>query len=98
MASSPVVFEDRGLSREAGVEVSPTPNPRNFVTELAAKIDRSGIEGLLRKGGPEFKLVTVTVTLMAVVTADRYIHRERATTRRRLMQGTTPRPLIAPAV
>ena len=46
------------------------------MTELAAKIDRGGMQGLLRIGGPEFKQVAVTVTLMAVVTADRYIYRE----------------------
>ena len=54
----------------------PTPNPGNFVTELATQVDRGGMQGLLRIGGPEFKLVAVTVTLMAVVTADRYIYRE----------------------
>src|ERR1700686_659637 len=61
---------------------SPAPNPGDVAAKAMAKIDRGLMQGQLRGSRPKLELVTVTVAAMAIVAADRHVHRERATTPR----------------
>jgi len=74
---------------------SPAPDPGNVATKPMAKVHGGLMQRKLPGGRPELELVAVTVTPMAKVTTDRYVHRERAmpTTGPCVMQGTASVPL-----
>src|SRR5271169_6236001 len=75
---------------------SPALDPRNVAAKAAAKVHRGLIQRQLGGGCPEFQRIALTVAAMAIVAADRQVHRERATMLRRgLMQRTTAVPLHA---
>ena len=57
---------------------SPAVNPWNFLPELTAQVDGRWVKWILGGFRPEFELIASTTTLVAVVAAHRYVHRERA--------------------
>lgn len=72
----------------------PPLNPRDRAPQPLAEIDRRPMQGQLAGCSPQFQLVPVTVTAMAVVAAERQVHGEGTTPLgRRLMQGTAAVPL-----
>jgi hypothetical protein len=74
---------------------SPAPNPGNFAAKPMAKVHGGLMQRKLPSRRPELELVAVTVTLVARVTSDRHVHRERAmpSTDPDVMQRTTSVPL-----
>ena len=73
---------------------SPVLDPRNVSPRPVAKIDRALMQRQLRGSTPMLERVAVIVAAMAMVMADRHVHRERAATPRLgLMQWTTSVPL-----
>src|SRR6516165_4140029 len=62
---------------------SPTPDPGNVAAVPITKIDRRLVQRQLRGCRPELKLVAVTAAPMAIVAAQRHVHRERAAMARR---------------
>ena len=68
------------------------------MTEHATKLNGSLIQRLPGVSGPEFKLIAMTMTLMATVAADCYVHGEAPMTPgRAIVQRATPVPLNAPS-
>ncbi len=77
---------------------STASDPGDLAPQSPAEVDRSPMERHLCGCGPQFELVPVAVTAMAVVAAERHVHGEGATTFGwRRMQGTATIPLRARA-
>jgi hypothetical protein len=59
---------------------SAASDPGDLAPESPAEIERSPMERQLSGSGPQVELVPATVTAMAVVAAERHVHREEAIT------------------
>jgi hypothetical protein len=84
----------RGAAARGSSGSSPTPNPGDVAAQPMTQLDRGLVQRPLRGRRPELKLVTPTAAPMAIVPAQRHVHRETAAMLRPgLMQRTAPVPL-----
>ena len=72
------VWGSRGGLLRWEVVDSPAVNPRYFVAELMAQVDRCWVQSSLGGFRPEFELIAATPALVAVVAVQSNVHRERS--------------------